>query len=339
MATVNPSVWSAYNPGTQNFYYIQNNGVNLYSNPIVYVSQGDPAEITTSNPVTISETGTVGTIAGSGPWTATISNMSTTKGLQTGDIIVASAGSGSIGTGDVSITAITGPTRVTIKAVGGSAPTAGTVAGIGMFASLPVPAGLVSGDAILVTGVQGMVELETAGENGTNLFYANIAGPDSIQLYKNAALSTTVDSTGFTAADENTGQFNTFTVPYYDSYGSIITMLFPEIRSAIGTDIDIDLDTGVITLQQDITYQFTVTAQAQSNAASQNGYFILYDELAEATIGVPTPFGETFVTTITPGAETTYRVICVNSSGAKWLPPAGILLSTIVVTAVSGFEQ
>jgi hypothetical protein len=265
--------------------------------------------------------------------------MTTTKGLQTGDIIVASDGSGSIGTGTVSITAITGPTRVTIKAVGGSAPTAGTVTVISLPAPLPVPAGLVSGDAILITGVQGMVELATAGENNTNLFYANVANSTSIELYRNAALSTTVDSTGFTAAVANTGEFNTFTVPYYDSYGSIITMLFPDYRTAIGTDVDIDSDTGVITLQQDIQYQFTVTAQAQSNAASQNGYFILYDEVAEATIGVPTPFGETFVTTVIPNAETTYRVICVNSSGAKWLPPAGILLATITVAAVSGFEQ
>ena len=87
------------------------------------------------SPVTdtiISTTGTVGSISGAGPWTATITGMSTTAGLTVGDTITATAGTGSLGggTGVYTVLTIPGNTSITFRATGGTTPTAGTVTNV-----------------------------------------------------------------------------------------------------------------------------------------------------------------------------------------------------------------
>jgi hypothetical protein len=87
------------------------------------------------SPVTdtiISTTGTVGSISGAGPWTATITGMSTTTGLTVGDTITATAGTGSLGGGAGVYTVLTipGNTSITFRATGGTTPTAGTVTNV-----------------------------------------------------------------------------------------------------------------------------------------------------------------------------------------------------------------
>jgi hypothetical protein len=80
----------------------------------------------------ISTTGTVGSISGAGPWTATITGMSTTAGLSVGDTITATAGTGSLGGGAGVYTVLTipGNTSITFRATGGTTPTAGTVTNV-----------------------------------------------------------------------------------------------------------------------------------------------------------------------------------------------------------------
>jgi hypothetical protein len=80
----------------------------------------------------ISTTGTVGSISGAGPWTATITGMSTTAGLSVGDTITATAGTGSLGGGAGVYTVLTipGNTSITFTATGGTTPTAGTVTAV-----------------------------------------------------------------------------------------------------------------------------------------------------------------------------------------------------------------
>jgi hypothetical protein len=82
--------------------------------------------------VVISTTGTVGSISGSGPWTATISGMVSNTGLTIGDTISATSGSGSLGNGlgVYTIASLVGTTGVTFTAVGGTTPTAGTITNI-----------------------------------------------------------------------------------------------------------------------------------------------------------------------------------------------------------------
>jgi len=79
----------------------------------------------------ISTTGTVGSITGTGPWTATITGMTTTDGLAVGDDITATSGTGSLENGGVyTVASIVGPTSITFTATGGTIPTGGTITNI-----------------------------------------------------------------------------------------------------------------------------------------------------------------------------------------------------------------
>jgi len=256
---------------------------NLFPNGIVSVSKASTAVM--SVPVVArvaSTTGTIGTVTGSGttsaPWTATITLMSSTVGLQSGDVITATAGTGTFAAGgEVSVKAVTGNQSITINKIGGTIPTAGTVTNITEPAASTKPPFLVTGDPIQFTnpgnrltfttssgtfaigetisqpvsgatgvvtdvfatsitytatsvaafntsnivtgnvsgatttptGVTGMHQLMTAGANNTNLFYVNILTPTTFELYRDAALTTSVISTNFTTYTPNAGQYTT----------------------------------------------------------------------------------------------------------------------------------
>ena len=84
-----------------------------------------------SNRSTISATGTVGSISGTGPWTATITGMSSTEGLAVGTAFEAIAGTGSVGTaGLYTVASIVSGTSITFTATGGSTPIAGSITSI-----------------------------------------------------------------------------------------------------------------------------------------------------------------------------------------------------------------
>jgi hypothetical protein len=80
----------------------------------------------------ISTTGTIGAITGPGPWTATISGMSSTAGLVVGSIISATNGTGTLHGGSPTSVVVTSvaSTSITYTVTGGTIPTAGTVANI-----------------------------------------------------------------------------------------------------------------------------------------------------------------------------------------------------------------
>ena len=92
----------------------------------------------------VSTTGTVGSITGSGPWSATITGMVNNAGLSIGDTITATTGTGSIGTGTVTIATLVGST-------GGSTPTNGTVTDITLTNQV------VQTNAVLNTWAEGYV--------------------------------------------------------------------------------------------------------------------------------------------------------------------------------------
>ena len=87
------------------------------------------------DPVSFGSTAIVGGIVQTlpGNWTATLINLASTSQLRVGDQIAATAGTGSLAGGtpiEVFITAITGPTSVAYRVVGGTGPTEGTVTGL-----------------------------------------------------------------------------------------------------------------------------------------------------------------------------------------------------------------
>ena len=80
-----------------------------------------------------STTGTIGSITGTGPWTATITNMSSTTGFYVGMPITATTGTGTLYGGSptsVLVTSIVGPSSITYTVFGGTTPTAGTVTNV-----------------------------------------------------------------------------------------------------------------------------------------------------------------------------------------------------------------
>jgi hypothetical protein len=101
----------------------------------------------------ISTTGTVGSISGAGPWTFTITNMTSVGDLEVGDEIYATAGSGSFGStaGTTIVASIIGSTSITATTTGGTTPTAGTVTGITQTGLL------VQNNAVLQTWPEGYV--------------------------------------------------------------------------------------------------------------------------------------------------------------------------------------
>ena len=102
----------------------------------------------------ISAVGTVGTIAGAGPWTAQITGMTETTGLTAGSIITATAGSGSLGTGGAYVVTSTTSTTVNFTATGGTTPTAGTVTNIALLENT---GRVVETNAVLQTWAEGYV--------------------------------------------------------------------------------------------------------------------------------------------------------------------------------------
>jgi len=89
--------------------------------------------------------GTVGsTITGSGPWTATITGISSTTGINVGQFITATAGTGSLFGGSptsVVVASVVSGTSITVTVTGGTTPTAGTITSITTFGYLQVPVG------------------------------------------------------------------------------------------------------------------------------------------------------------------------------------------------------
>ena len=126
-------------------YIAQGDLINMYyykAWPLLFSPVGD---------IVISTTGTVGSIAGTGPWTATITGMTSTVGLSIGSEISAVAGVGSIGTGIITVTSVIGDTSITILCTGGTTPTAGTVTNIQAINQT------VQNNAVLSTWAEGYV--------------------------------------------------------------------------------------------------------------------------------------------------------------------------------------
>lgn len=116
-----------------------NDAANTY--PIANIEMSSAsvtASITTGSWVTVSTTGTVGTISsntisGATFYTATITGMSSTTGMAVGQRIAATAGTGTLfgGTPDfVEITNVVSSTSITYRTKNGTTPTAGTVTNI-----------------------------------------------------------------------------------------------------------------------------------------------------------------------------------------------------------------
>jgi hypothetical protein len=80
----------------------------------------------------VSATGSVNPISGTGPWLIAITGMTDTDGVNVGDHITATAGTGSLGTGFTTaiVTEVTSSTAIKVSVTGGTSPSGGTITDI-----------------------------------------------------------------------------------------------------------------------------------------------------------------------------------------------------------------
>jgi hypothetical protein len=139
-------------------------GSGVYSNTYATSSSGIGVYATFN--ITASTTfssGTVGSISGSGPWTATITGMTSTTGLAVGTTLSATAGTGTLYGGSpttVYVTSIVSGTSITYKVIGGTTPTAGTVTAIQSTSAYT--SATIGGQNVL------LCTLSTSGTGGTS---------------------------------------------------------------------------------------------------------------------------------------------------------------------------
>lgn len=101
-----------------------------------------------ANDQTISATGTLGSISGSRTtWVAQITGMATTAGIMIGAQITASDGTGSLGTGIITVRSILSPTSIEIDVVG-LTPTAGSITNIVQLATVDLSVAVQAGDFV-----------------------------------------------------------------------------------------------------------------------------------------------------------------------------------------------
>jgi len=84
------------------------------------------------NDITISTTGTIDSVTGTGtPWTVVIKDMVTTDGMFVGATVTATNGTGTISNGGIiTVLSVDSSTQITVKVAGGTIPTVGTITDI-----------------------------------------------------------------------------------------------------------------------------------------------------------------------------------------------------------------
>jgi len=131
--------------------------------------------------------GTVGSITGTGPWTATITGMSSTTGIMVGQNITATAGTGTLFGGSptsVLVASIVSGTSITVTVTGGTIPTNGTVTSITTFGFLQVPTGTTAQRPYVAAN--GMIRYNTTQstfEGYSSSAWSSLGGVKSVDGY------------------------------------------------------------------------------------------------------------------------------------------------------------
>ena len=160
---------------------------------------------------TISTTGTIGTVSGAGPFTATITAMTSTAGLIPGQVITATAGTGSFGSGVMSVVTIASATSITVSST--LTFTAGNVTNILGQAATDATA---NGGGITLKGATDKtIVWDSTNANWTSSENWNIANTKTFKINNASVLSATVvlgltptiNATGFRLSGGTTAKY------------------------------------------------------------------------------------------------------------------------------------
>ena len=161
----------------QNYQFLPYVGAGTVMNLYYYKAWNLLFTPITDNTV-VSETGTIATVTGTGPWTVTITGMSTTAGIAIGDTVTATPGTGTLTAGGVAVTTgIASGSSITCTVTGGSIPTAGSISDI--TRSTPVT---VQTNPVLQTWPEGYIY------NTLCEYYTKRHSPEDAAMYKAKAV-------------------------------------------------------------------------------------------------------------------------------------------------------
>lgn len=223
---------------------------------------------------TVSTTGTVGSITGTGPWTATITGMTDTADLIVGSTILATNGTGSLGGGGVNtITSIVSATSVTYTASGGTTPVAGTVTNITTTGATDVTAN--GGGIVLKGATDKSILWDSTNSNWTSTEHFNLASTKVFKINNSQVLSATAvlgitpttNATGFTLSGGTTAVAVTFaggaaytlsgtngqTYTFPSATGTLITASSPTITTPVIDTINASAATATTSLHPTVT--------------------------------------------------------------------------------------
>jgi hypothetical protein len=135
----------------------------------------------------ISVTGTIGTVSGAGPFTATITGMASTAGLIPGQTITSTAGTGNFGSGVVTVVSVASATSITISST--LTFTAGTVTNI--TGSAPTDASADGGGITLKGASDKTFQWSSTGSNWTSSENLSLASTKTYKIDNVNVLSAT----------------------------------------------------------------------------------------------------------------------------------------------------
>lgn len=157
---------------------------------------------------TISTTGTIGTVSGAGPFTASITGMTSTVGLIPGQVITSTAGTGNFGSGVMTVASVASATSITVSST--LTFTAGTVTNILGQAATDATA---NGGGITLKGTTDKT-ITWDGTNWTSNQPWNVTSGNTFKVNNVSVLSSTavlgitptINATGFSLAGGTTSK-------------------------------------------------------------------------------------------------------------------------------------
>ena len=262
------------------------NGLTTTINTSTLAIDDKNIELGSAPSASISATGTVGTITGSGPWAAIVTGMVSTTGLIVGSSLVAVTGTGSLGgSGSYIVTSIDSKTQVSYSATGGTTPTAGTITTITTAGYNDITA---NGAGITVKGITdktlNWVGSTTAWTSSENL---DIVSGKSYSINGTNVLSSSTLGSGVTASS-------------LTSVGTLVNLVYSNtLTSTVATG----------------TAPFIVTSTTAVANLSIGGTAALATSLVGGLIG-SIPYQSAVNTTALLANGTTGQVLTATTGGA-----------------------
>jgi len=269
-------------------------------------------ELASVSAAAISSTGTVGGISGSGPWSATITNMTTTAGLIVGSAINATPGTGSLYGGSPStilVTSIIDSTSITYTVTGGTTPTVGAISTITTSGATDITA---NGSGITVKGsTDKTIIWDNVNYNWTSSENWNLASGNSFKINNVSVLNAT--TLGANVVNSSLTSVGTLT-------SLSVTNTINQGNSTSTTDADATVDASTTAYYSYIQSASGTTRSINISNLTAGRRVILYLRNTNAA---------TKTINILAGTSTSYSAVNLSKGG-------GTSVTTVTLSATSG---